>query len=463
MEPHRLKPVLQGAVLSSCANETESSRAVMPTRIPLTSNQVRGFWAAWGGWVLDGMDSFIYALVLVPALRDLLPRSGIPATTANIGYYGGILFGLFLVGWGMALLWGPVADRFGRVRTLMLTIVCFSLFTLLSAFSTSIWMLAALRLLAGIGIGGEWGIGATLISEEWPEERRTMGAGMMHTGYYFGFFLAALANYFVGSRYGWRWMFVVGGVPALLVILIRRGMSEPARWETRKGPQGEDLDGKPARKFTMAQTFLQIFSPRYRVRTVMNLMYQLVSTIGLWAGSVYVPAAITYLAARAGHSPFQSARLASYGTAILSLGTILGALSVPFIADRLGRKINQAIFYSLMFVVIVVTFGYVFYLQSDALKWFFVCLFFLGIGGANYTVYSFWLPEQYETECRASALAFAQNVGRFAGAGATVLVGIGVRHFQTLGIPVALTAIAFIVGLLLLPFGVETKGKPLPA
>lgn len=401
------------------------------------------------------MDSFIYALVLVPALRDLLPRSGIPATTANIGYYGGVLFALFLVGWGTALLWGPVADRFGRVRTLMLTILCFSLFTLLSAFSTNIWMLAALRLLAGIGIGGEWGIGATLIAEEWPEERRTMGAGMMHTGYYFGFFLAALANYFVGSRYGWRWMFVVGGLPALLVMVIRRGMSEPARWEARQGP--------PGRRLTMSRTFMEIFSPRYRLRTVMNLMYQLVSTIGLWAGSVYVPAAITYLAARAGHSPFQAARLASYGTGILSVGTILGALSVPAIADRLGRRINQALFYSLMFVVIVVTFGYVYYLQTDALKWFLVCLFFLGIGGANYTVYSFWLPEQYETECRASALAFAQNVGRFAGAGATFLVGVGVRHFQTLGMPVALTASAFVVGLWLLPFGVETKGKPLPA
>ena len=433
-----------------------SSHAQMTlTRIPLTPNQIRGFWAAWGGWVLDGMDSFIYALVLVPALRDLLPRSGIPATTANIGYYGGVLFALFLVGWGMALLWGPVADRFGRVRTLMLTIICFSLFTLLSAFATNIWMLATLRLLAGIGIGGEWGIGATLISEEWPEERRTMGAGMMHTGYYFGFFLAALANYFVGSRFGWRWMFVVGGVPALLVIFIRKGMSEPARWEARQGPRGQ--------KLTMRHTFLEIFSPRYRLRTLLNLMYQLVSTIGLWAGSVYVPAAITYLAAKAGHGPFQAARLASYGTAILSVGTILGALSVPAIADRLGRRINQAIFYSLMLVVIVVTFGYVFYLQTDALKWFFVCLFFLGIGGANYTVYSFWLPEQYETECRASALAFAQNVGRFAGAGATFLVGVGVRHFQTLGIPVALTASAFVVGLLLLPFGVETKGKPLPA
>src|SRR5262245_62229409 len=90
--------------------------AIKPT--PLFRAQIRGFWAAWGGWALDGMDSFIYALVLVPALRDLLPRSGIPASQENIGFYGGLLFALFLVGWGLSLLWGPVADRFGRVRTL---------------------------------------------------------------------------------------------------------------------------------------------------------------------------------------------------------------------------------------------------------------------------------------------------------------------------------------------------------
>src|SRR5437868_7813762 len=84
----------------------------------LTRNQVRGFWAAWAGWALDGMDGFIYALVMVPALRDVLPNSGIPANASNIGYYGGLLFALFLTGWGLSLAWGPVADRFGRVRTL---------------------------------------------------------------------------------------------------------------------------------------------------------------------------------------------------------------------------------------------------------------------------------------------------------------------------------------------------------
>ena len=423
------------------------------TRTPLTPNQIPTRLRRVGRMGLDGEWSLIiYALVLVPAMRDLLPRSGIPATTANLATTAECYL-LFLVGWGMALLWGPVADRYGRVYTLMLTIICFSVFTLLSAFAPNIWVLAILRLLAGIGIGGEWAMGATLISEEWPEDRRTMGAGMMHTGYYFGFFLAALANYSIGSRYGWRWMFVVGGVPALLLIVIRKGMHEPARWEANK---------QRGNQHTLKESFFKIFSPRYRWRTVLNLMYQLVSTIGLWAGTVYVPAAMSILAAKTGHTAFQSARLASYGTGSCYRNNPW-RLSVPPIADRLGRRINQVIFYSLMLVIIVITFGYVFYLQTDALKWFMVCLFFLGLGGANYTVYSFWLPEQYETDCRASALAFAQNVGRFAGALVTFLVGVGIRHFQTLGIPVALTAVALFVGLCLLPFGVETKGQPLPS
>src|SRR3954453_4309191 len=149
------------------------------TRSSLTRNQRLGFLAAWGGWTLDGMDSFIYALVMVPALHELLPRSGIPGDAAHTGYYGGLLFALFLVGWGLSLVWGPIADRFGRVRTLMLTIAWYSLFTFFGAVATSIWQLAAFRLLAGIGIGGEWAMGGTFIAEEWPERRRAMGAGLM--------------------------------------------------------------------------------------------------------------------------------------------------------------------------------------------------------------------------------------------------------------------------------------------
>lgn len=401
------------------------------------------------------MDSFIYSLVLVPALRDLLPKSGIPATTANVGFYGGLLFALFMIGWGVALVWGPIADRFGRVRTMMFSILCFSLFTLLAAFSTGVWSLAIFRFLAGMGIGGEWSIGASLVSEDWPEERRTMGAALMHTGYYFGFFLAAAANYFIGSHYGWRYMFVVGGTPALLIAFIRNNVKEPVRWENKQSELGD--------RRSIYHAFLKLFSAQYRRRTIVNSIYLIVSLIGLWAGSVYVPAAITYVATREGQTAMSAARLASYSSALLGIGTILAALAVPLIADWLGRRVALGILYAVMGASIWIAFGRVFYMQTNASEWFMVMAFLLGVGGANFIVYSFWLPEQYGTECRASAFAFTTNIGRFAAAGFTFLVGTGVRHFQTLGTPVALTALAFIVGILLLPFGVETKGKPLPA
>src|SRR5262245_11868434 len=233
------------------------AQAPASTPTPLSRNQIRRFWAAWGGWALDGMDSFIYSLVLAPALTELLPHSGIPATPGNIGYYGSVLFALFLIGWGLSMLWGPIADRFGRVRTLMLTILCYSLFTFLCALVTNIWQLAFLRLFAGLGLGGEWSMGGTFVAEEWPEDRRKAGAGYMHTGYYFGFFLAALANYVVGARYGWRWMFVVGGTPALLVTFIRYGVHESAAWEQR---------ATPARRPTMRDAFSRLFSTTYARR-----------------------------------------------------------------------------------------------------------------------------------------------------------------------------------------------------
>jgi MFS family permease len=420
---------------------------------PLTMNQIRGFWAAWGGWALDGMDSFIYSLVLAPTLTELLPRSGIPATPGNIGYYGSVLFALFLIGWGLSMLWGPVADRFGRVPTLTLTILCYSLFTLLCGVATNVWQLAIFRLLAGIGIGGEWFIGATFVAEEWPEDRRKAGAGYMHTGYYFGFFLAALANYIVGARYGWRWMFVVGGTPALLVTFIRYGVSESAAWRKRVGEQ---------RRPRMTEAFGKIFAPPYARKTILNSLYLLVSIIGLWARSVYVPTSVREIALREGFTGADAARLASYGTMVLSAGTILGCLVLPRLAESFGRRTTLGAYFVLMFFSISIGFGYVFFL-ANALAPFFVVLFFLGLGGANFAMYTLWLPEQYPTDCRASAFAFATSAGRFVGAGITFLVGAGVAYFHTIGTPVALTSIAFVIGLLLLPFGEETRGKSLPA
>src|ERR1700676_3625429 len=336
-----------------------------PTPVPpssLTRNQIRGFWASWGGWTLDGMDSFVYALVLVPSLRELLPRSGIIATKANIGQYGGLLFALFLIGWGLAFLWGPIGDKFGRVRTLMLTIVWYSVFTFLSAFVTSVWQLAVLRLLAGIGIGGEWAMGGTFVAEEWPEHRRRMGAGYMHTGYYVGIFLAALANYGIGSHYGWAAMFIVGGVPALLLAWVRHGVVEPEAWKRKAGI---------VRSWAVWRPFATLFSPALRRRTILNALLMLASICGLWAGTVYVPAAITSLAEAGGRVGPAAAQLASRGIMLVAFATILGCLAMPWLAERLGRRGALAFFFSLMMGFIALTFGKVFFLGGGGLTGFF--------------------------------------------------------------------------------------------
>ena len=422
---------------------------------PLTTNERRGFLAAWGGWALDGMDAFIYGLVLFPALTELLPASGIDPTPTNVVAYGSILQAMFLLGWGLSMVWGPIGDRVGRVRVLMLTILCYSLFTFLCGLVTNIWQLAVLRVLVGIGIGGEQPIGAAYLSEAMPEHRRKMAAGLMHTGYYFGFFFAALANYFIGATYGWRWMFIFGGLPALFIGFIRFGVRESAKWQERFGHQ-------QAARPRMGEAFAACFSPNYKRRTIINSLLFLVSIIGLWAGSIYVPTALTQVATREGYAAPDAARIASYGGMVLAIGTIIGCVLAPILAERLGRRKAMASYFVTMGLAIVVAFGYVFYLPN-ALGPFMAMVFFLGLGGANFALYTLWLPEQYSTDCRASAIAFVSSVGRFVGVGMVFLLAAGVRYYGTLGTPIALTAIAFVIGLLLLPKAEETTGKSLPA
>ena len=186
------------------------------TRTPLNRQQILGFWAAWAGWTLDGMDSVIYALVLAPALTELLPKSGLGAEPAQVAYAGSIMFALFLVGWGCAFIWGPIADKFGRTRALAATILVYAVFTGAAALAQNVWQLGLFRLLAGVGVGGEWAMAGTYVAEAWPEDRRKMGAGYLQTGYYAGFFLAAALNFTVGASYGWRAMFLCGLAPVVL-------------------------------------------------------------------------------------------------------------------------------------------------------------------------------------------------------------------------------------------------------
>lgn len=418
----------------------------------LTREQILGFWAAWGGWTLDGMDSFIYALVLSPALTELLPKSGIANTPGNIGLAGSILFALFLIGWGLSFLWGPVADRYGRTQVLAGTILMYGVFTGAAAMSQNVWQLAIFRLMAGIGIGGEWALAGTYVAEAWPEDRRKMGAGYLQTGYYAGFFLAAALNYTVGAQLGWRAMFWCGMSPVVLSYLILRRVKEPEHWKRAHGAVQTAKKRSPLR---------DIFNATYRRRTLANTAFLTVAIIGLWAGAVYEPTAVIFLAKKAGMALPQAARMASIATGLLSIGTVLGCLAVPPLSEKLGRKKTLAIYFVGMGISIVLSFGWAFYLHN-ALYPFIALLFVLGFFGGNFAIFSLWLPEQYETSVRATAFAFATSFGRFIGAGVNFALGAMVRNMGTLGKPVAITAIAFGIGLLMIPLGEETKGRSLP-
>ncbi len=432
-----------------------SNEAVGPsqpaTHTRLSRQQITGFWGAWTGWTLDGMDSVIYALVLSPALNELLPKSGIKATPATVGYAGSVLFALFLVGWGLSLIWGPIADKFGRTRVLAATIFVYAIFTGAAAMSQTVWQLGLFRLLAGIGIGGEWALAGTYVAEAWPEDRRKMGAGYLQTGYYAGFFLASALNYTVGARFGWRAMFWCGLTPVIVAVMVLLRVKEPERWQQKAKVKAAGG----------LSSLRRIFSPPYTQRTVVNTVLLAAAICGLWAGAVYAPTAIINLAKRAGMLQPQAVRTASFGMGLLSLGTILGCLAVPPLAERFGRKRTLAFYFLGMAICIVLSFGWTFYLPHG-LQPFITVLFFLGFFGGNFAVFSLWLPEQYGTSMRATAFAFTTSFGRFIAAGVNFGVGALVRGMGSLGKPVAFTAIAFGIGLLVIPVALETRGKVLP-
>jgi MFS family permease len=176
---------------------------------------------------------------------------------------------------------------------------------------------------------------------------------------------------------------------------------------------------------------------------------------------VYEPAAITILAKRAGMDAAGAAKMVSVGTGVLSLGTILGCLCLPPLAERFGRKPTLAMYFAGMMVTIPLAFGWAFYLENGLVP-FIAALFFLGFAGGNFTVFSLWLPEQYDTRVRATAFAFSTSIGRFLGAGVNFALGALVLRMGTLGTPIAWTGAAFALGILIIPFALETKGQRLP-
>ena len=198
----------------------------------LTAQQWKSGIAAWLGWLFDGLDMHLYVLVAAPFVAELLGVAD--QKDPAVGYYSSWIQAAFLIGWALGGgFFGRIADRLGRSRALMLTILTYAVFTGLSYFAQTWWQLLVFRFLAALGIGGEWAVGASLLSETWPRRWRPWMAAMLQTGVNLGVMLAGLANFLLAA-FPSRTVFLVGVLPALLVLWIRRAVPEPEEWQQAK-------------------------------------------------------------------------------------------------------------------------------------------------------------------------------------------------------------------------------------
>jgi MFS family permease len=407
---------------------------------------------AWLGWVFDSMDSTIYALVLQPALHDLLraPGGG-PVTTEVIGWYGGIIFSIFLIGWAIGgVLFGMLADYLGRTRALVFTILIYAVFTGLAALSQTWWELALFRFLTALGIGGEWAAGAALVAEVWPENKRTRAAGLLQSAWAAGFIVAAILTLLLRNC-SWRIIFVVGVAPALVAFLVRLWVREPERWVKARAEERQAGGVRPSK-------LAELFAPGLLRATLVGSGLAFVAVFGLWGATNWTPTLIRALPDLKGMSASELTSRVSYATMLLNVGALAGYLTFGPLADRVGRRRVFALMCLGSLVMLPVTF-----LTPRTYAQVLLLLPLLGFfNNGIFSGFPIYLPELYPTRIRATGAGFCFNIGRVLAASGPVVTGYLITALGSFGLAASAVALIYLVGLLILPFAPETKGQLLP-
>jgi len=405
---------------------------------------------AWLGWVFDSMDATIYALVMEPALHELLSQAGAAATRATIGWHGGIIFSIFLLGWAIGgVLFGVVADRFGRTRTLVFTILIYAAFTGLAALSGTWWQLALYRFLTALGIGGEWAAGATLVAEVWPEEKRAKAAGILQSAWAAGFLIASLVNLLM-RHHGWRMVFVVGVLPAIVALVARLWVKEPERWT--KAHEQEKA------KETRATPLRELLQPGLLRPTLVGSGLAFVAVFGLWGATNWTPTLVRSLPELKELDPATVTTYVSYATMMLNVGALVGYLSFSPLADRFGRRPIFALMCLGSLIMLPITFT-----LTKSYAQFLLLVPLLGFfNNGIFSGFPIYLPELFPTRLRATGAGVCFNAGRVLASVGPFITGRLVDALGGVGHAASAVGIIYLVGLLILPFAPETRGKPLP-
>lgn len=439
------------------------SEALKPRRTLLDMNgyQWTVIFAAWLGWGFDVFDGLLFNYVApncVPTLLNL--TIGSPEAKAATLQWTGILTSVLLIGWAIGgIIFGKVADRIGRTRTLLLTMLLYSIGTACCAFAPNIWVLLACRIVASLGIGGEWAAGAAMVAEVVPEKRRVEAGALLYTSAPVGLFLATFVTfqitgvYFNDPAVSWRYVFLCGLIPAAVAFLVRLFVKEPERWKNV-------ADESTAK-------IRELFSPQYLRITISGFLMALTALIMWWSCNAFIPVVAKGLANAnsAGLNPSEVEAMGQQwvktATNSFNLGGLIGTLLTIPASKLLGRKKMFFIYYLLSAAAIMAAFKLDLPPHLRLYMYFPIGLTVFGVFGS----FTYYLPELFPTRLRATGAGFTYNVGRLIAAIGPFLVGsIAARGADSLASAMSvLFWVGFVpvLGLLTLPLVIETKGREL--
>jgi MFS family permease len=475
------------------------------------------------GWLFDTMDQQLFNLARVPAMRALLKPG------EDVALYSGYATAIFLIGWATGgLTFGVLGDRIGRAKTMMWTILIYSVCTGLSALSAGFWDFAFYRFITGLGVGGEFAVGVSLVAEAMPDKARPHALGLLQALSAIGNVSAAFISMGLGHLEesgtigsAWRWMFVIGALPAMLALIIRSRLKEPERWKaaaaqstdrSKLGSYGELFGNENWRRpafiaalFVVAIIGVAFFGStdwpkftklkigiglaacalvaglwtvfggngdkRWRRNAIVGLLLAVSGIIGLWGIGFFSIDLIRSVFQKAfiaeGMAPARIPGAVTYWAGIssmmLNVGAFIGIYSFSHVSERIGRRPTFAI----AFVLAALSTAMVFMFLKERSQVFWM-MPLLGLCQLSlFGGYAVYFPELFPTRLRSTGISFCYNVGRFAAASGPAVLGLLTSEvYKDQAEPMRYAGVTmcsiFIIGLLVLPFAPETKNQPLP-
>jgi MFS family permease len=391
--------------------------------------------AASLGWMLDSFDVMLYSLVLASLMADLHLSKGTAGTLGSVTLLAAAVGGLSF---------GIIADRFGRTRALMASILIYAIFTAACGLAHNFIQLAVFRVLLGLGMGGEWASGASLVSETWPAEHRGKALGFMQSSWAIGYALAAVVVAVVMPLAGWRAVFFVGVLPAFFTLWIRRGVEEPEVWKSTRTATSSTFGG-----------FAKLFHGTLLRPTIVLTLMNGCCLFAWWGFNLWVPAYLSLPLTQGGIGLNSTAM--SLVVIVMQIGMWFGYVTFGFVSDAIGRK-KTYITYLLIASALLFVFG----TTHTPLLLFILGPFVAFFGTGYYTGFAAVTAETYDTRIRATAQGFTYNAGRIVSAAAPFTVG-SLAQTHGFGAAFAVGALSFLLAAFLWIWIPETKGRRLAA